>query len=211
MLTGDTVFVWESLQSVVTSPFTVGGCDPRQDTKRVAFGPAQVLRITDDVRDLRDGLRSGQFGLRMNRERVFSCAYQEPLIGAMACLDEPYVEEFGVDAMCDAQKFKHGCGPVGICCCWPFWGWGEKLQYFTGVPWDLPCNCGLSVCEAYEREQSHVESCCRHTGSTALFPVTDPGVFYCKGNGSGLAARVCCSPTSTNRWTQEVSCGLAAT
>ena len=36
---------------------------------------------------LRDGLRSGEFGLRMNGERVFSCAYQEPLIGAMACLD----------------------------------------------------------------------------------------------------------------------------
>ena len=54
-----------------------------------------------------------------------------------------------------------------------------------GIPWDLPCNCGLSVCEAYERPAadsngpvatgSNVESCCRHRGSTALFPVTDPG------------------------------------
>ncbi|CAJ1394585.1 unnamed protein product [Effrenium voratum] len=147
----------------------------------VAFGPAKVLRISEDVRLLRDGLRSGHFGLRMNAEKVFSCAYQEPLIGAMACLDEPYVEEFGADAMCDADSFVTGCGPVGICCCWPFWGWGEKLQYFTGVPWDLPCNCGLSLCENFQRSE---ESCCRHAGSTALFPVTDPGVFYCKGNGS---------------------------
>lgn len=46
--------------------------------------------------------------------------------------DEPYVEEFGSDAMCAPETFTHGCGPVGICCCWPFWGWGEKLQYFTG-------------------------------------------------------------------------------
>ena len=31
--------------------------------------------------------------------------------------------------------------------CDAFWGWGEKLEYFTGKPWDLPCNCGLSGCE----------------------------------------------------------------
>ncbi|CAE7270348.1 unnamed protein product [Symbiodinium sp. CCMP2456] len=152
--------------------------------RRAAFASARVLEV-DDIILLRDGLRSGSFGLRMNPEHVFSCAFQEPLIGAMACLDEPYVEEFGVEAMCEAQSFVKGCGPVGICCCWPFWGWGEKLQYFTGVKWDLPCNCGVSVCETFSRRlDSGNENCCRHAGSTSLFPVTDPGVFYCETNFS---------------------------
>ncbi|CAE7226437.1 unnamed protein product [Symbiodinium sp. KB8] len=152
--------------------------------RRAAFPSARVLEV-DDIILLRDGLRSGSFGLRMNPEHVFSCAFQEPLIGAMACLDEPYVEEFGAEAMCEAQSFVKGCGPVGICCCWPFWGWGEKLQYFTGVKWDLPCNCGVSVCETFSRRlDSGSENCCRHAGSTALFPVTDPGVFYCETNFS---------------------------
>ena len=160
-----------------------------QAQKRTAFNSSQVLHINEDIKELRDGLRSGSFGLRMNAEYVFSCSYQEPLIGAMACLDEPYVEEFGAEAMCEAQSFTRGCGPVGICCCWPFWGWGEKLQYFTGVRWDLPCNCGVSVCEKFSRGQgSGSENCCRHAGSTSLFPVTDPGVFYCETNGSSLTA-----------------------
>ena len=157
--------------------------------RRAAFPSARVLEV-DDIILLRDGLRSGSFGLRMNPEHVFSCAFQEPLIGAMACLDEPYVEEFGAEAMCEAQSFVKGCGPVGICCCWPFWGWGEKLQYFTGVKWDLPCNCGVSVCETFSRRlDSGSENCCRHAGSTALFPVTDPGVFYCETNFSFLTAK----------------------
>ncbi|CAE8587874.1 unnamed protein product, partial [Polarella glacialis] len=177
----------------------------QQSPGRAAFAEFRVLHLSEDVRLLRDGLRSGAFGMRMNAERVFSCAHQEPLIGAMACLDEPYVEEFGEDAACPAQHFQEGCGPVGICCCWPFWGWGEKLQYFTGVPWDLPCNCGVSVCDRYERPlegnnknsnnkkndnnntskgSGASEECCRHAGSDALFPTTDPGVFYCKTESS---------------------------
>lgn len=55
----------------------------------------------------------------------------QPMQMMLNAKDEPYVEEFGSDAMC--APFTHGCGPVGICCCWPFWGWGEKLQYFTGT------------------------------------------------------------------------------
>jgi len=161
-----------------------------QDTpSRAAFSEHRVLRLPEDMRALRDGLRQGAFGLRMNAERVFSCAFQQPLIGAMACLDEPYIEEFGEGAKCPAASLLEGCGPVGLCCCWPFWGWGEKLQYFTGVPWDLPCNCGIDVCERYDRPRATAQGkvgsdqCCRHTGSDALFPTTDPGVFYCKSEG----------------------------
>ena len=40
--------------------------------------------------------------------------------GLCCTKDEPYVEEFGTDAMCEADSFTHGCGPVGISGC-EFW------------------------------------------------------------------------------------------
>eukprot|EP00927_Polykrikos_kofoidii_P025398 TRINITY_DN22823_c0_g1_i1.p1 TRINITY_DN22823_c0_g1~~TRINITY_DN22823_c0_g1_i1.p1 ORF type:complete len:1364 (+),score=168.75 TRINITY_DN22823_c0_g1_i1:220-4311(+) len=165
-----------------------------------AFDEARVLQIPADidVRKLRDGLRRGDFGLRMNAERIFSCAYQQTLTSAMACLDEPYIEEFGPSALTKCEAVPTGCGPVGVCCCWPFWGYGEKLQYFTGVSWNLPCNCGLDLCEEYARpldfadatNRTQADLCCRHFGNPSLNPFVEPGVFSCKEHGqwNGLTA-----------------------
>merc|ERR1712046_362966 len=38
------------------------------------------------------------------------------------------------------------CGMVGIDCCRALWGHAEKTEYFSGTPWDIPCDCGLSLC-----------------------------------------------------------------
>ena len=77
-------------------------------------------------------------------------------------------------------------------------------QSYGGIPWDLPCNCGLSVCEAYERPAadsvgpgatgSNLESCCRHQGSTALFPVTDPGRVWGQQLGCVVSTKCRNSP-----------------
>lgn len=153
---------------------------------QAAFDAARVLHIPAgaDVRAMQRGLRQGDFGLRMNAERVFNCAYQQVLSSAMACLDETFIEEFGTEALDQCESVPRGCGPVGICCCWPFWGYGDKLQYFTGVPWDLPCNCGLELCEGYDRPAGGAtEHCCRHAGNRELYPYIDPGVFPCREPG----------------------------
>lgn len=160
-----------------------------------AFDDWRILHLSamTDIRELRDGLRRGDFGFRMNPQRIFDCAHQQMLTSAMACLDEPYIEEFGPRALAKCEAVPQGCGPVGVCCCWPFWGYGEKLQYFTGVAWNLPCNCGVDLCEGYNRPVASgtgSEFCCRHTGDPSLYPNIGEGVFPCKepGQWSGLTA-----------------------
>lgn len=58
--------------------------------------------------------------------------------GLCCTKDEPYVEEFGTDAMCEADSFTHGCGPVGISGC-EFWN-----KVFT-------CTFHLYICHVFSK------------------------------------------------------------
>merc|ERR1712187_486186 len=40
---------------------------------------------------------------------------------------------------------QRACGVDGLDCCAVYHGWAEKVEYFTGVPWDLPCDCGVGA------------------------------------------------------------------
>lgn len=40
---------------------------------------------------------------------------------------------------------RRSCGVKGLDCCNNVYGWSEKLEYFTDVPWDLPCDCGVGA------------------------------------------------------------------
>eukprot|EP00927_Polykrikos_kofoidii_P059506 TRINITY_DN54655_c0_g1_i1.p1 TRINITY_DN54655_c0_g1~~TRINITY_DN54655_c0_g1_i1.p1 ORF type:complete len:972 (-),score=135.87 TRINITY_DN54655_c0_g1_i1:152-3067(-) len=40
---------------------------------------------------------------------------------------------------------QRACGVEGLDCCGVYHGWADKLEYFTGIPWDLPCNCGVGL------------------------------------------------------------------
>ncbi|CAJ1450528.1 unnamed protein product [Effrenium voratum] len=96
-------------------------------------------------------------------EKLFECRFQEWPVGWMACRDLRFVSLQGTFARCEPQKQQSGCGLRGFSCCEAFWGWGEKLEYFTGKPWDLPCNCGLSAC----REMPSAQACCALAGKDA--------------------------------------------
>ena len=45
-------------------------------------------------------------------------------------------------------------------CCVSHHGRADRLQYYTGDSWDLPCDCGLRSCEAAE-QPAPGSRCCR--------------------------------------------------
>ncbi|CAE7774913.1 rskn-1 [Symbiodinium sp. CCMP2592] len=101
-------------------------------------------------------------------QEVFQCRHHDWPVGWMACRDQRFVKYHGQFSKCKAHEAQPGCGYRGITCCDAFWGWGEKLEYFTGKPWDLPCNCGLSGCEEKPQDQADASRvCCGHTSGGA--------------------------------------------
>ncbi|CAE8643385.1 unnamed protein product [Polarella glacialis] len=90
-----------------------------------------------------------------------------------ACRDEQFVAVRGESARCEPEPGQAGCGYQGFDCCHAVWGWSDKLEYFTGRRWDLPCNCGLSTCQAASPPETTAfreQSCCSHVlGSPAAY------------------------------------------
>ncbi|CAE7029058.1 unnamed protein product [Symbiodinium sp. KB8] len=113
-----------------------------------------VVYFPGDVRELRDALQA-KGTLRRN-----DCSYHEWPHRFMACRDEAFVRHHG--APCQSSAGQSGCGAEGFVCCWSHHGRADRLEYYTGVAWDLPCDCGLS---------------CPNV------PSSTPGVRCC-GNGS---------------------------
>eukprot|EP00928_Gymnodinium_smaydae_P090129 TRINITY_DN73978_c0_g1_i1.p1 TRINITY_DN73978_c0_g1~~TRINITY_DN73978_c0_g1_i1.p1 ORF type:complete len:939 (-),score=92.55 TRINITY_DN73978_c0_g1_i1:279-2894(-) len=77
---------------------------------------------------------------------LFQCSYMQFGWAWQACRDDAYVKAHRKLA-CAPSLDQQGCGYRALNCCENYWGWGEKLEYYTGVAWDLPCNCGLLGCE----------------------------------------------------------------
>ncbi|CAK9040163.1 Hypothetical protein (Fragment) [Durusdinium trenchii] len=94
---------------------------------------------------------------------VFECRHHDWPVGWMACRDQRFVQAQGMFSRCEAFPEQGGCGYRGVTCCEAFWGWSEKLEYFTGKSWDLPCNCGLSECEPREGAE-RAQGCCAFAG-----------------------------------------------
>ncbi|CAE7775898.1 unnamed protein product [Symbiodinium sp. CCMP2592] len=113
-----------------------------------------VVYFPGDVRELRDALLA-KGTLRRNE-----CSYHEWPHRFMACRDEAFVRHHGVP--CQSSAGQSGCGAEGFVCCWSHHGRADRLEYYTDVPWDLPCDCGLT-CPGV--------------------PSSNPGVRCC-GNGS---------------------------
>jgi hypothetical protein len=105
------------------------------------------------------------------------CGYLDhlDLVRKFACRDDAWSRAFGGSCWPPAHLSpqRGSCVTKGIICCDNTWGWAEKLEYFTGVAWDLPCDCGLRVCE----------DCCAHdsverVGHLSAAPVVSPCAPY---------------------------------
>eukprot|EP00439_Symbiodinium_sp_Y106_P057720 s2142_g8.t1 len=91
-----------------------------------------VLEVTSDVLELRDHFRAS-FGTWLGRA-LFPCQWIEFEAWFYARRpDQP------------AAVGSRHCGVRGLDCCAVYHGWAEKLEYFTGVAWDLPCDCGVGA------------------------------------------------------------------
>eukprot|EP00928_Gymnodinium_smaydae_P036115 TRINITY_DN25290_c0_g1_i1.p1 TRINITY_DN25290_c0_g1~~TRINITY_DN25290_c0_g1_i1.p1 ORF type:complete len:808 (-),score=99.97 TRINITY_DN25290_c0_g1_i1:277-2547(-) len=127
---------------------------PRRGKRR----RARVLHVADLQATYDEIMASGA-----SFSDVFECRYHQWPVGWMACRDQRFVSFFGDYAKCSPGPGQTGCGLRGLSCCETFWGWGEKLEYFTGRPWDLPCNCGIEVCTPPLDPAGLNESvCCKH-------------------------------------------------
>jgi hypothetical protein len=78
------------------------------------------------------------------------CAYVDhiDLVRTAACRDDAWARVFGESCWPPGQQLpqRGTCVINGFICCANFYGWSEKLEYFSGVAWDLPCDCGLRSC-----------------------------------------------------------------
>ncbi|CAE7197434.1 rskn-1 [Symbiodinium natans] len=121
---------------------------------------ARRLHVLDIRAAFQDVQRAG-FG----PAAVFECRHHDWPVGWMACRDQRFVRYHGQFSKCKPGEAQTGCGYRGITCCDAFWGWGEKLEYFTGKPWNLPCNCGLSGCQEQtgaSGSDRNSKACCAH-------------------------------------------------
>ena len=66
------------------------------------------------------------------------------MVNYFACRDEKYVTHFGSAAKC--PPLNGSCVVKGFVCCVVLHAYAEKLEFVSGIRWDLPCDCGLSHC-----------------------------------------------------------------
>eukprot|EP00933_Yihiella_yeosuensis_P057388 TRINITY_DN5717_c0_g1_i2.p1 TRINITY_DN5717_c0_g1~~TRINITY_DN5717_c0_g1_i2.p1 ORF type:complete len:826 (-),score=133.28 TRINITY_DN5717_c0_g1_i2:145-2622(-) len=110
------------------------------DILEIGFGDG------DDVLHVRDLMRR-KLGTEQLRHSLFRCQWIdfEAWFFALRPGQAPPTGE-------------RACGLQGVDCCSVYHGWAEKLEYFTGVAWDLPCDCGIgeeSGCIAHGEECLH--------------------------------------------------------
>eukprot|EP00747_Dinoflagellata_sp_TGD_P037235 gnl/TRDRNA2_/TRDRNA2_138946_c1_seq1.p1 gnl/TRDRNA2_/TRDRNA2_138946_c1~~gnl/TRDRNA2_/TRDRNA2_138946_c1_seq1.p1 ORF type:complete len:428 (-),score=78.97 gnl/TRDRNA2_/TRDRNA2_138946_c1_seq1:38-1279(-) len=86
----------------------------------------------DDIIQLRDLLREKLAGLTPLTRKLWQCRWID--------FDGWY---FALRPGQEPPRGESACGVHGLDCCGVYHGWSEKLEYFTGVPWDLPCDCGV--------------------------------------------------------------------
>jgi len=87
----------------------------------------------DDIFEVRDALRE-QFGTDVLGPKLWRCKWVK--------------FEHWVYAHHAGQKPPWGrsaCGVEGLDCCGTKHGWADKSEYFVGVPWDVPCDCGIGA------------------------------------------------------------------
>eukprot|EP00927_Polykrikos_kofoidii_P045432 TRINITY_DN39412_c0_g1_i1.p1 TRINITY_DN39412_c0_g1~~TRINITY_DN39412_c0_g1_i1.p1 ORF type:complete len:1097 (-),score=171.44 TRINITY_DN39412_c0_g1_i1:256-3147(-) len=126
-----------------------------------------LVEIHENIIEVRDALRHA---LGRGEWNSLDCIFQQFPHQVSVCRDDRYVGRFGQEARCDPAPGQAACGLVGFTCCMAFWGFSEKLEIFTGVRWDLPCNCGLGGQCALTRvhgidkeDQQYDRHCCAHS------------------------------------------------
>eukprot|EP00930_Biecheleria_cincta_P015603 TRINITY_DN12956_c0_g1_i1.p1 TRINITY_DN12956_c0_g1~~TRINITY_DN12956_c0_g1_i1.p1 ORF type:complete len:1182 (+),score=143.87 TRINITY_DN12956_c0_g1_i1:64-3546(+) len=157
-----------SLSSQTLSPGiqTSSWIRKKMDAKSPGHAPQSRRLHVTDIREAYAVVVEAGFG----PWNVFECKHHDWPVGWMACREQRFVRFHGEFSKCLPEPGQPACGYRGVTCCESFWGWGEKLEYFTGRRWDLPCNCGLSKCATASLPHGNsIEShaCCSHTSGSS--------------------------------------------
>ncbi|CAE8627589.1 unnamed protein product [Polarella glacialis] len=130
---------------------------------RTASAAVLVLGLGLDVRQANEAVAKLLQGSSTASPSPPRCKFAYWPGRQMACRDEAFMRHFGEQRSCGPRPGQEGCGVRGFACCEVFHGWAEKLEFFTGLPWDLPCNCGLAEqCAQYERTSDYPQLTANH-------------------------------------------------
>lgn len=189
-----------------------------------------VLAVTGDIVAVAAALR--QISGTDVADTPFQCKYAYWPGRQMACRDESFLKVFGEQRRCEPMPQQESCGVKGFSCCEVFHGWAEKLEFFTGQSWNLPCNCGLDdFCAEFTSTADYPElttnhRCCHlrhqdppllHCFNIGSFPPSNPPMDFNSYSADILwaAAEGLASPQEVfgacARWTEaaSVSMGLS--
>ncbi|CAJ1365719.1 unnamed protein product [Effrenium voratum] len=164
-----------------SSSWTVGPADADALLEDPRTSTAAVLNLEVDVVEARDSLFQGLQAFPDSVPKP-ACKFAYWPGRQMACRDEAYLRKVGQEKACNAEG-QEACGVKGFSCCEVFHGWAEKLEVFTGRPWDLPCNCGLERCAQFHRTSDYPQlgenhRCCfRKHEDPPMLQCIDVGVF----------------------------------
>ncbi|CAK9071057.1 unnamed protein product [Durusdinium trenchii] len=109
-----------------------------EDEEVLVRSGSDMVLFSGDILALRDRLALGTGIPALQRS---SCSFHEWPHRFMACRDEAYARHFG--GACRPASRQSACGVEALVCCVSHHGRADRMQYYTGLPWDLPCHCGL--------------------------------------------------------------------